>query len=92
MPRMHFPRRRTLSICIAMLSAIYTCVAQESRATITGTVTDPQGAAIPGASVVAKHLATNLETRTTTNEAGTSTCFTMSPPLPTMPRSCSLDR
>jgi hypothetical protein len=44
--------------------------AQESRATITGTVTDPQGAVIPNAVVVAKNLATNLEARTVTNEAG----------------------
>ena len=36
--------------------------AQESRAVITGTVTDPQGAAVPGASVHVKNLATNVVT------------------------------
>ncbi len=45
-------------------------LAQESRATITGTVVDPQGAAIPGASVAARQLATNVETRTTASDAG----------------------
>ncbi len=43
---------------------------QESRATITGTVVDPQGAAIPGAGVVARHTGTNVEARTGTNEVG----------------------
>jgi hypothetical protein len=45
-------------------------VAQESRGTITGTAADPQGAAIPGAAVVARNLGTNLEAKTTTNESG----------------------
>jgi Carboxypeptidase regulatory-like domain len=45
-------------------------MAQESRGTITGTVSDPQGAAIPGAAVVAKNLGTNLEAKTSTNESG----------------------
>ena len=44
--------------------------AQESRATITGTVADPQGAVVPGATVAAKNLATNGESKTTTNQAG----------------------
>src|ERR1700674_3087157 len=44
--------------------------AQESRATITGTVSDQQNAPVPGAAVVAKNNATNLEAKTTTNEAG----------------------
>jgi hypothetical protein len=44
--------------------------AQETRATLTGTVTDPQGAGIPAASVAAKQLATNLEIKAATNEAG----------------------
>lgn len=70
MPRIDVSRRLALFVCIALLSTFHTCLAQESRATITGSVTDPSGAAIPGASVVAKHLATNLETKTTTNEAG----------------------
>lgn len=70
MPRLHFSLRLILLVSIAMLSAFHASLGQESRATITGTVTDPQGAAVPGASVVAKHLATNLETKTTTNEAG----------------------
>ena len=45
-------------------------MAQESRGTITGTVSDPQGAAIPGAAVAARNQGTNLEAKTTTNESG----------------------
>ena len=45
-------------------------MAQESRGTITGTVSDPQGAAIPGAAVTARNQGTNLEAKTTTNESG----------------------
>lgn len=57
-------------LLLLSLSFSAALMAQESRATITGTVTDPQGAAVPGASVVAKHLGTNAEARTTTNESG----------------------
>lgn len=59
-----------LLAALILLAAGTVCLAQESRGTVTGTVVDPQGAAVPGATVVAKHLATNVETRTTTNEAG----------------------
>ena len=44
--------------------------AQESRATLTGTVSDQQNAPVPGAAVVAKNNATNVGAKTTTNEAG----------------------
>lgn len=44
--------------------------AQESRAIITGTVTDPQGAAVPGATVQVKNVATNVATTAATSERG----------------------
>jgi hypothetical protein len=43
---------------------------QEARGTILGRVTDPQGAVVPGASVVITHTSTNSTSRTTTNETG----------------------
>ena len=43
-------------------------VARESRATLTGTVVDPQGAAIPA--ITARNLATNIEVSASSNEAG----------------------
>jgi hypothetical protein len=47
------------------------------RATISGVVTDNQGAAVPGATVTIKNEGTGVETVLTTNEAGLYT----SPPL-----------
>lgn len=44
--------------------------AQTTFATITGTVTDATGAAVPGASVVATHLASNYKYSATSNQAG----------------------
>ena len=43
---------------------------QTTFATITGTVTDPSGAAVPGATVVATHVETNSQTTAQTNEVG----------------------
>ncbi|MCL5746606.1 MAG: carboxypeptidase-like regulatory domain-containing protein, partial [Acidobacteria bacterium] len=45
-------------------------VAQESRGTIFGTVTDAQAAAIPGAPVTVINVDTNAAKRTATNETG----------------------
>ena len=45
-------------------------VAQVSTASITGTVTDPAGAVIPGAQIVLTNVATNVELRIQTNETG----------------------
>jgi len=42
----------------------------QSTATLQGTVTDPAGAAIPGAKVVATNQATGVESETKTNSAG----------------------
>lgn len=44
--------------------------AQEFRGTITGTVTDPNGAVVPGAKVTVKNTATNIATNTVANEDG----------------------
>jgi hypothetical protein len=43
---------------------------QLNRGSITGTITDSSGAAVPGASVSARHEANNSVTETKTNEAG----------------------
>jgi hypothetical protein len=65
--------RAQFLVCI--LCALVVCLtprldAQTGRATITGAVTDPTGAAIPGASVVAVQTETRVEYRTATNESG----------------------
>jgi len=55
--------------CALILSS---CLAlgQTVTGTITGEVTDPSGAVVPGASVVARNLDTNVSTSTTTNADG----------------------
>src|SRR5215831_8593828 len=47
--------------------------AQEFRATLTGTVTDPSGAAVPGATVKATNTATNTSKETKTTGDGVYT-------------------
>src|SRR5262249_41999403 len=62
-------------VCILLLATPVLLLAtpagaQEYRATITGRVTDPQGGMLPGASVIATNVKTNLPTETITNEQG----------------------
>jgi outer membrane receptor protein involved in Fe transport len=47
-----------------------TLFAQGERANVTGTVTDASGATIPDAAVAIRNTATNVTTRSTTNNAG----------------------
>src|SRR6516162_8135535 len=47
--------------------------AQTDRATLTGSITDPSGAAVPGATVSVTATATHGEHTTTTNAAGAYT-------------------
>ncbi len=55
-------------VCLFSLGCIY---GQEgSLGSLTGTVTDPSGAAIPGANVTAVQVATNVETKTQTTSDG----------------------
>src|SRR5262245_43344881 len=47
--------------------------AQSTFATVTGTVTDPAGAVIPGVKLTATHIETNIKTTAQSNEAGVYT-------------------
>jgi hypothetical protein len=62
----------TLSAIILLSSEalVAPCAAQENRATIVGTVTDPQGNALPNAAVKATNTETNTTTATNSNESG----------------------
>jgi len=53
-------------MCVLLASA----VAQGERGTINGIVTDATGAVVPNAAVTAVNTATNVETKTTTTDAG----------------------
>ncbi|HEY3443927.1 MAG TPA: TonB-dependent receptor [Paludibaculum sp.] len=54
-------------------------LAQSERGTIAGTITDPSGAAIPGAKVVITNKNTNTSSTLTSNEVGNYTAPNLSP-------------
>lgn len=58
---------------------VSTTLAQEFRGTITGSVTDPNGAVIAGATVTVKNVATNITNTATTNSEGSYTVPLLQP-------------
>jgi hypothetical protein len=64
-------------LTIFILSGV--AAAQETRATITGTVKDSQGAVVPGVTVTVLHLPTNVATDAVTNEQGVFTVQKLAP-------------
>ncbi|MFL6333423.1 MAG: carboxypeptidase regulatory-like domain-containing protein [Pyrinomonadaceae bacterium] len=71
-----------LFLCV--LASALTCFGQESRATLTGTVTDPNGAAVPNATVTITNQQTNLSTTVTTTGEGNYTATPLLPGLYTV--------
>lgn len=67
-----FHKKVFVSLYLAALCCVPAnfAVAQEVRATIGGKVTDPQGAIVPGATVVVVSEETNVQNQTKTNEQG----------------------
>ena len=55
---------------LALLTAASAVLAQTSRGTVTGLVTDPQGASISGATAELHHRETNQTRSTVTSEVG----------------------
>ena len=68
------PRLRRISLAFLMIAVVISIPlltnAQTDQARIVGTVTDANGAVVPGASVVVKNERTGEERSATTNEAG----------------------
>src|SRR5262249_1139813 len=62
--------RRVLSLCLTLLFAAHSGVAQQSTARLLGTVKDQTGAVIPGAMVKATNVGTGQERMIRTNEGG----------------------
>src|SRR5688500_1067354 len=65
----HFPLIAMTVLCLCFLILV-TARAQTGSGTITGTVTDPNGAVIAGAVVTATNKATNLQRTVSTNDEG----------------------
>jgi hypothetical protein len=62
---------RLLAFSLLILTSSVLVFAQTSS--LSGTITDPSGAVVPGASVLAKNMALGTEFRTSTSSAGTYT-------------------
>ncbi|CAN5458571.1 hypothetical protein BH10ACI2_BH10ACI2_03380 [soil metagenome] len=58
------------TLVLALFALVSVAVAQEFRGTITGKITDPNGALIPNATVVIKNIETNIGSTLTTNDDG----------------------
>lgn len=70
MPHLRVSTRCALIVGVALILMGTTAWAQSGRGTITGVVKDPSGAVLPGVTVEAVHVATNVRTATTTNNVG----------------------
>jgi Carboxypeptidase regulatory-like domain len=70
---------RSLFIICVLIGAAAAALAQAGRGSISGLVTDPSGAIIPDASVVAQSQATGLKLTTTSNSSGLYSFISLAP-------------
>lgn len=73
------PLRAGLLAALLCLSLADNASAQVLYGSIVGTVNDPSGAAVPGATVTATNKATGIERQTNTNDAGGYTFAAVTP-------------
>jgi Carboxypeptidase regulatory-like domain len=71
--------RNFLSVCILFFGAGSIALAQAGRGSISGLVTDPAGALVPGAQVVLLNRATGVTQHTVSSSAGLYTFISLSP-------------
>ncbi|MGO9261852.1 MAG: TonB-dependent receptor domain-containing protein [Bryobacteraceae bacterium] len=67
---MRTEQRMFLSLILLMAASATQLLAQGDRGVITGTVTDPSGAVVPGAQITATQSSTNVSYRVKTSSAG----------------------
>jgi hypothetical protein len=68
--QMFRPHARLFAAAFSVLLFTVSFFGQSTTGQISGTVTDPNGAVVPGATVKATNIATNLTRETTTNDDG----------------------
>src|SRR5919205_1198637 len=78
-----FLLKRTIACLVVIFAGVSIAFAQ-ANAKVSGTVTDPNGAAVPGASVKLINQATKIEFATTTNEDGYFNFVNVNPALYTL--------
>jgi hypothetical protein len=66
-------KRLVVFIALTILLALRPLPAQEYRGTVTGLITDPSGAAVPGAEVTLTNLLTSIAVQTRSTDAGVYT-------------------
>ena len=65
-----FRRIRLFAAALSLLIFAAAALAQGTTGSLTGTVTDPNGAVVPGASVKITNTATNISRESTTDSDG----------------------
>ena len=75
---MSFLRTAIITLLLTVVSAV-ALQAQTATGEVNGTVTDPNGAAVPGAMVKLINQATRVETESTTNQSGYFTFVNLKP-------------
>jgi hypothetical protein len=75
------PARRALTALCTLLLCLFTVAAfgQAGRGSVSGTVTDPSGAVIPGAKITLTNSATHVSQSTTANGSGDFAFISLSP-------------
>ena len=76
---MYLPRIAVSALLLALLLSTTSLLAQTPTATVTGTVVDPTGAAVPDAKVAIVNQATNVRAERNTNGDGTFTILNLLP-------------
>src|SRR3954454_14255889 len=71
--------RRTCAFVVVTLALALSSFAQDNRATLTGQVTDPNKAAVPGATVTVTNIQTNEQKVATTTSDGDYTVLYLQP-------------
>src|ERR1700678_2169830 len=71
--------RNILSVCLLFVCASSVALAQAGRGSISGLVTDPAGALVPGARVVLLNKATGVSQHSVTSSAGLYTFISLNP-------------
>src|SRR5215213_1003288 len=71
--------RRGFAAALLLLVTFVMAGAQEFRGSLTGNVTDPNGAALPGATVEIRSIETNIVNTATTNDEGSYTFPLLNP-------------